>query len=90
MRCQRQAAHPRAVSPVRSLLTRALVEDDMCTIFGVRRFPGQKVDEAFLRVQSTRTARYALDGTYLSAFEEIGMGCQPYHKRNALGWVPSP
>jgi asparagine synthase (glutamine-hydrolysing) len=62
----------------------------MCTIFGVRRSPGQKVDEAFLRAQATCTARYAMDGTYLSVFEEIGMGCQPYYttERSRLGSQP--
>jgi asparagine synthase (glutamine-hydrolysing) len=62
----------------------------MCTIFGIRRSPGQRADEAFLRGQATRTARYALDGTYLNVFEEVGMGCQPYYttQRSRLGSQP--
>jgi asparagine synthase (glutamine-hydrolysing) len=51
----------------------------MSIIFGVRNAEAQSVDERHMLHLAQATARYAQNGTFVSAKGRIGMGFQPYH-----------
>jgi len=62
----------------------------MSIIFGVINFPGRKVAETELKALAEATQRYAPDGTFLYADNNLGMGFQPYytHERSSLESQP--
>jgi asparagine synthase (glutamine-hydrolysing) len=51
----------------------------MSILFGIREAEGEDAEERRLQQLAVPTARYALDGTFISTSGRVGMGLQPFH-----------
>lgn len=62
----------------------------MSIIFGTRSMTGKTVDELQLLDLAHATDRYALDGTFVRAQGDLGMGFQPYHTQERSNLESQP